>query len=330
MTTFRDNVFNFIEDTLGNRVVARLRRNTKPRIGNIEEAIELDDVVVLSQLRRVISEEITKNNNNNGGAGGPEFAFNGNRPITRNGPYRGLVVGGDDIIEFTEKYWFPADVPAISLDIAGGTLREFGANSAVTLVWTVTKTTYALNSIIIDTNSFAPGPSVDNDGDPYGSTQSGTKAASSIPNTNTTFNGQVQAQGGLQSASASVTLNWVNAIYVGNIAKDGKSTGQTITDADILSANGALSPFTPGSGKKLSGSRLQRVDGLDGNGKYPFFAWASSYGNPTFIANGLTTTAWTKVRSNSNFTNSNGYTFPIDVWIGDTVQNSPIGTFEVK
>ena len=63
---------------------------------------------------------------------------------------------------------------------------------------------------------------------------------------------------------------------------------------------------------------------MNGNGNYLIFAFPSNFGNPNFNVNGLTNNAFTKVKSNFPFTNQFGYITNYDVWISNTVQNSPL------
>lgn len=63
-----------------------------------------------------------------GGSGGE---FNGNRPITRDGDFKGLVVGGTTTSEFLERLHFPPQQPVItepivSMTISGAATREVG------------------------------------------------------------------------------------------------------------------------------------------------------------------------------------------------------------
>lgn len=85
------------------------------------------------------------------------------------------------------------------------------------------------------------------------------------------------------------------------------------SDAAIIAAN-----------SEFSTTRQQVRNGFDGGGNYLFFAWPTSFGNPTFIVNGLTNTAWTKIRSAGAFINASGFSEPYDVWISNTPQASPL------
>lgn len=257
---------------------------------------------------------------------GADSLFNGNRPITRAGSFFGINPSGTTLKEFTENLFYPAELPQILLSIVGGNTLEFGSNPNRQINWTVTKKTFGINNIIIDGQSFIPNSLVNNDSDINGNTQNGNKNVVSIANVNTIFNAQVQAQLGTQIVNTSITLSWFNARYWGNINKDGISIGQNITDSDILASNGAL----VGTGKELSSTRVQTRNGINGQGNYLFFSFPSSFGIPSFVINGLPNTAWTRVRTNSAFINSNGFITNYDVWISNTVQNSPIALFQIN
>ena len=58
-------------------------------------------------------------------------------------------------------------------------------------------------------------------------------------------------------------------------------------------------------------------------------AFPSSFGTPTFTINGLTSTAWTKVRDNA-FVNSSGGTTSYQVWVSNTQMNAAIASFTIK
>ena len=53
---------------------------------------------------------------------------------------------------------------------------------------------------------------------------------------------------------------------------------------------------------------------------YLFFAWPTIFGTPVFKINGLSNTAFTKVKSNFAFSNEQGFSgVNYDVWISNTV-----------
>jgi hypothetical protein len=64
---------------------------------------------------------------------------------------------------------------------------------------------------------------------------------------------------------------------------------------------------------------LSLADYAAGN-NYLFFAWPTLFGTPTFKINGLSNSAFTKVKSGFVFTNENGFSgVNYDVWISNTV-----------
>ena len=122
--------------------------------------------------------------------------------------------------------------------------------------------------------------------------------------------------------TASVTF--FNKFYWGNSIKGITSS---YTSTDILTANGASVSISLNTGNILTDTRVQNLNGINGNGNYLFFAFPTSFGTPTFIANGLVNTAFTQ--QTLNFTNINGYAASYSVWVSNTQQNSPIGQFQI-
>ena len=96
-----------------------------------------------------------------------------------------------------------------------------------------------------------------------------------------------------------------------------------ISDSVIKSLNGAgVSP-----GYVLTNTFSKTYVNINGGGMYLVFAWPSVFGTPSFVVNGLLSTAFTKVRGVSNlnsFTNELGFTSNYDVWVSNTAQNSPL------
>lgn len=229
--------------------------------------------------------------------------FNGKRVITRSG-LPAVNVNTETLLTFMEAFFFPAVPPKAA--ISGGGTRAFGASTALTINWTATKETYIITGITVAGDPVTP----------TGNTQSGSVIKNATANVNTTFTLSVTANG--VTVSASTTLSWSLERFWGRSLKDG--INQAITDADILALNGASS----GSGYELSSSRVQTRASMNGAGQYLVFAFPSSAGVPTFTVNNLLNSAWTRVRANSPFTNSFGYTYNIDVWVSNTPQNSPL------
>lgn len=226
----------------------------------------------------------------------------------------GLIVGSTfsgTIIDVLDRMLYPDNPPSTSLSIVGGTDREFGQSPNLILSWSANAGTQPLTSIIVDTVS----QTISN---PTGS-NSGTKPAVSVANVNTTFNMSVTDAHPF-TQTPSVTAVWKFRRFWGT-----HPTFSLPSNSQILALSGA----GVGTGNELSTGRSQTRNGINGGGNYLVFAWPTSFGNPTFIINGLPNTAFTKIGNSISFTNQYGYTYSSDVWISNTAQNSPITLFSI-
>lgn len=88
----------------------------------------------------------------------------------------------------------------------------------------------------------------------------------------------------------------------------GASTNPSLTSAQILAL--------PSS--ELASSRNQTRT-MAGNNEYLYFAWPASFGDPTFVVNGLTSTAW--IKTVVNHTNALGFTQSYFVFRSTFLQN---------
>lgn len=202
---------------------------------------------------------------------------------------------------------YPYIAPSCSL--SGGGSREFGASIVVALSWSVVKNTNPITSIIVDGNPQLP----------TGNSQVGVAAANAVQNVNTTFN--MSTSDGTSTPGSSTTVTWLNKRYWG------RHPSFTLpNNAQILALDGA----GVGTGNELDTSRVQTRNGIDGASQYLSFAWPTTFGNPSFVINGLPNTAWTKIGNAIPFGNANGYTASYDVWISNTAQNSPITSFQIN
>jgi hypothetical protein len=228
-------------------------------------------------------------------------------------------------------YPYVPPTAALSLSLSP---REYGASLGVTLDWSVTRNS-PTNPIISITVDGAPQL-------PTGNSQTGTKAAlgtfswtgagSSATNTFT-----MAASDDVPTIfGASTTLTWMNKRYWGriNLSSIGNPNLTTnpgsasvvaslCTDTLIKALNGA----GVGSGNELSTSKNKTYTGINGNGWHLIFAWPSSVAGaltPTFTVNGLPNTAFTRVRTASPFVGIGGFTTNFEVWVSNTLQNSPL------
>jgi hypothetical protein len=105
-------------------------------------------------------------------------------------------------------------------------------------------------------------------------------------------------------------------LFWGTTAKNG--TTQPILDADILALTGS----------ELRGDRLKTFTNFGGGGTRLIFAIPATYGTPQFKVNGLSNTAFTKVRTGA-FVNQYGATVNMDVWVSDNIYNSPLDSVQI-
>jgi hypothetical protein len=253
-------------------------------------------------------------------------------------PVGGIPAGSSfptptDMQTMWNQLLYPYVPPTATLSLSGSP-REYGAPLGVTLNWGVTRnsSTNPIISIIVDGLPFIA----------TGNSQIGTKSTSgtfswlgagaSATNTFTmTASDDVPTIFG-----ASTTLTWMNKRYWGriNLASIGNpnlttnpgsasSVASLCTDAAIKLLTGA----GVGSGNELSTSKSKTYTGINGNGWHLVFAWPSSVSGsltPTFTVNGLPNTAFTRVRTASPFVGLGGFTTNYEVWVSNTLQNSPL------
>ena len=94
----------------------------------------------------------------------------------------------------------------------------------------------------------------------------------------------------------------------------------------VLSGAGVL------PGYNLSTTKNIVLDGIAGNGQYLIFAWPTQVSGglvPKFYVNGFLSTAFTRVRTISAFVNQYGFITNYEVWVSNTIQNSPLD-IEIK
>lgn len=245
--------------------------------------------------------------NNKGG----NTAFNGNRAITRNTPgLIGVTAGGSSVVDFLENVFFPRVAPAATISIAGGHTKEFGASLNITVNFSITKNTEDILTAKINGVDVLNGSG----------SQSGTHTFTLTSYTNTTFSLVVTTLS--DNVTVNAHLTWLSRIYWGRQA----NALSGLSDAQILALNGA----GVGTGSNLQANKNLTLNGINGAGQYLVFAFPASYGEPAFTVNGLPNTAFTKVRSNSAFLNQFGYSVNYNVYVSNTVQNSPIASFIIN
>ena len=228
-----------------------------------------------------------------------------------------------------DKILYPYVSQGNTLSVLTGSSRQFGSSTAVTLSWTVTKNSNSITSITVDGSSVSP----------TGNTQTGTKSTSATHSLVPITVSEVQTytfstSDSTTTKNTNTTVTWMNKRYWGYIdlttcvpsnpdltLSPGSSTavGSFITDVKIKALTGA----GVGSGGELATTLSKTYTSINAAGEYLCFAWPTLFGTPTFVINGLTNTAFTKVRTNSIFSSEYGFTgVRYDVWVSNTAYNS--------
>lgn len=125
--------------------------------------------------------------------------------------------------------------------------------------------------------------------------------------------GQVEFAEGSDTTQDSISISFLYKLYYGTTVKSG-----SILDSDIL---GLTSEFRT--------NRLKSFTNFGGGGTRILIGVPHSFGTASFKVNGLANTAFTMVRSNSDFVNAADFTDKIDVYLSDNIYNSPLDSFEI-
>ena len=251
--------------------------------------------------------------------------FNGNRTVTR--PGLPAINTGDSVLtKWLDSYFFtePAPIVAISPTI-GNSLEYMSSGAALTtsLTWSVTRPlqSSAITSITVNGTSITPDPLIE------GATQTGTLTAQTLNRNIITTYAITAINASTYSSTKTTTIQWYWKRYWGAFVSTYPPSDVrfSISDAQIIALTGA----GIGTGSELSTTLVKNYDGINASGNYLVFAWPSSWGQPTFVINGLVSTAFTKVRSNI-FVNASGGSNNYDVWVSDTQLNSAIAQFQIN
>ena len=225
------------------------------------------------------------------------------------------------IQQMFDQLLYPYTVPTLTLGSLSN--KEYGATLLSNLTWSVTKKSENILTIFVNgVDQNATG------GDQSGSQEvTGTYSLPVPKSTVNTFTMSV-TDNSLIPTSNSTTLTWMNKVYWGYIDLSTLTpSNPNLTTNPVYAANVtsflnsskilALNGAGFGTGNELSQTKNKTFTNINGAGKYLIFAWPSSVTNalsPVFTVNNLTSTA---------FTNSYGFTTKYEVWISNTLQNSP-------
>lgn len=244
-------------------------------------------------------------------------------PISIGGIQSGATFSNKTMEEMWNSLLYPYISPSSYLSISGsGATREFGSSNAVSLLWGVVRNTNIITSVIV---GGTPISSI------TGNTENGIFNTNISQNVNTILYNIVSD--GIMTFTSSTSVTWLNAIYWGK-----KSTFD-FSPSDMVITSPPTHPYWADGagvsrggvyGKYLTTTKSGSYNGINGSGQYLVFAWPTSFGNPIFTINGLQNTAFTKMASSISCQNMYGYTNTYDVWMSNTIQNSPIASFVIS
>lgn len=296
------SMLNVLPDNTANQIMAQDVRNVVFTL--------YEDITGLSQS---IQQSITAGSSSNVYYSNPNPSS-----IAVGGIPVGSTFNNLSIQQMFDNMFYPYVGPVSSISPNITTIEYGYSTQLINLNWSIS----AKKNVVISASITIPGSSTVTLSTPIVANTTSSLSVSGVSpvlNTNTTFTLNVNdynssnSTGGTHSSTCQVT--WSNKRYWGSFSVLG-----SLTSSQILGL----------SYSELSPTRVQTRNGINGGGKYLVFAWPTSFGTPVFVINGLTSNAWTKVNSAFTFTNSYGYTASYDVWMSNTVQNSPISNFQIN
>lgn len=243
------------------------------------------------------------------------------------------------IQDVLDRIFYPYNGPGANL--TSWVEKEYGDPTGYSFALSYTAVVYSnpLTSIVVNGTSKPLTPLTGTE--PATSTHSSINP-SSTPGVQQSYS--MSVSDGTTTTNTNATINWLNKIYWGRI--DLTSLGNPnlttnpgsassveifINSATLLGLNGAGANGLA-YGSELSSTKSKTYNNINGfNGLYGnhlIFAWPSNISGaytPTFMVNGLMSTAFTRVKNNWKFTNSFGFNgSDYEVWVSNTVQNSPL------
>lgn len=228
---------------------------------------------------------------------------------------------------------YPYTAPTLSLS-TNQSIKQFGSSPAVTLTWSVVKTSEAITGITVDGTSVSPN----------GGNQNGTKSTTATHSLTPTTTQVVQTytmsvvDAALKTTTKTTTVTWQHKIYWGTVDLSSLSNPNlTISPSSITTVSNYIAGsasllrnltgagISPGSAFATTYART--YTNMVGGNKYLIFGHPTIFGSsPTFVIGGLTIVAFTKVCSSISFVNESGFASNYDIWISNTQYNSPSTT----
>jgi len=257
-------------------------------------------------------------------------------PITVGGIPEGTVFNTPvDMQTIWDLLLYPYTEPTVSIN-TNQTILEYGslmglAEESIQLTWSVGKKTNTITSITIEDTSISI----------TGNSQSGIF----LTNGTHSWNGSgisesnifnITVGDGTSTVIDNTELVWMNKFYWGTLdLSEINNPNLTYFTNEIVNIQTICTDFVirnldgagVGNGSELRTDKNKHFKSINGNGKYLVFAYPSSFigaSIPKFEVNSMISTAFTRIRHNSPFQNSHGYTTNYEVWITNTLQNSPL------
>lgn len=228
------------------------------------------------------------------------------------------------IQQMFDKILYPYVAPTISLYT--NVIREYGSNLSYTFNWSVTKKSYPIQTVVIDGFNIT---GITGNSQTGSRNVSGTYSYPLSPSTTNTF--AMNVYDGSQTTTTNATITWMNKIYWGTI--DLSTLAFTNPDLTLYPqysvdiSNLVTSNLIKALNSELSTTKNKTYTDINGAGNYLIFAWPSSVSGsttPSFSVNGLPNTAFTRVKTGWSFVNAGGITTNYEVWVSNTLQNSPL------
>lgn len=241
-------------------------------------------------------------------------AFDSMRTTTRSG-IPAVNVGGSNVNQFLEGYFFPSVPPTLS--ISGGGTRLFGNNASLTLTWSVRRNTLPITSITVNGNVVPAGffsvlqpfPNL-----PH-TLSSGTTATITTPNTNQVYTLNSTTASENVNATTTVTFSHKRFFYGEN---------QDVIAFNDANTSANVNLYEVGATSEFSGSKAKSTFAITLSNQYFYYVYPTSFGAAAFTINGLLNTDFSF--KDFSFTNSNGFVTSFRMYRTNNLLN---GTFNI-
>lgn len=290
------------------------------------EPIDIRDPV-LSLWRKIEGVELTA-----ASAASASSIFSNLSPstITVGGITQGSTFSNVTVANMFNQLLYPYVAAIPEMSIVGATQGEFGDPVklfSISLSWSVEKVSNNIQSITVDSVPYATA------GPPWTSNVSGFQSRPGYhpvsPGTHFHQFFTMSVNDGTSTTSATTSFTWMNRIYWGTVDLSGIGNPNLTYFAGSASLVSSVVTDTviENLNNELSITKNKTYLQIGGTSEYVVFAWPSSVDgalSPKFEVNGQFNNAFTRLRNNDPFTNQHGFTTDYEVWITNTIQNSPL------